>query len=57
LKNLRIQLGKPEALIMAEVEQLLEGFKISSKAYHGSEFNGVCCRRLVANAKVFSDEI
>jgi hypothetical protein len=40
---------------MAEVEQLLESFTVSNAAYHGGKFNGVCCQRLVANAKVISD--
>ena len=57
LETYRVQRGKPEASILTEVEQLLESFKISSAAYHGGEFNGVCCRRLVANAKVITDEV
>ena len=37
------------------MEQLLESFTVSNAAYHGGKFNGVCCQRLVANAKVISD--
>ncbi len=57
LETYRVQRGKPEASILMEVEQLLESFKISSTAYHGGKFNGVCCRRLFANAKVVTDEV
>jgi hypothetical protein len=35
---------------MAEVELTLKQFFILSAAYHGGDFNRVCCRRLVKNA-------
>jgi hypothetical protein len=57
LETYRSERGKPEASIVAEMEYLLEQFKISRASYHGGDFNGVCCRRLVASAKPISDEV
>ncbi len=33
----------------------LESLKITRAAYHGEYFNGVCCRRLVANSDNIAD--
>jgi hypothetical protein len=57
LDTYRTERGKPEASIVAEVELFLEMFKVSHAAYHGGDFNGVSCRRLVANAQPISDEL
>ncbi len=57
LETKRTERGKPEASIVAEVEYLLEQFKISHATYHGGDFNGVCCRRLAASAKPILDEL
>jgi hypothetical protein len=42
--------GNLEASIIVEIEQLLEKFDASRAAYHGGNFNGVACRRIVGNA-------
>lgn len=57
LETYRIERGKPEASIVSEIEMFLETFKVSRAAYHGGDFNGVSCRRLVANAHPISDEL
>jgi hypothetical protein len=49
--------GKPEASIIAELELYMESIKISRAAYHGGDFNGVCCRRIVRNCKPIADNI
>ncbi len=51
LEALKIEKGQPESSIMAEVELTLKKLIISSIAYHGGDFNGVCCQRLVKNAQ------
>jgi hypothetical protein len=35
----------------------LEKFQASRAAYHGGDFNGVSCRRIVGNAKEISDAV
>jgi len=35
---------------VAEIELYLESLNITRAAYHGGDFNGVCCRRLVASS-------
>jgi len=57
IENYRIERGKPEASIVAEIEDLLEKFHASRAAYHGGDFNGVSCRRIVGNAKEISDAV
>ncbi len=42
---------------MAEVELYLETLKITRASYHGGDYNGVCCQRLVGNSKIISDEV
>jgi hypothetical protein len=42
---------------MAEEELYLENFKITRALYHGGDYNGVCCRRLVDNSKNISNEV
>jgi hypothetical protein len=49
--------GKPEASIVAEIELYLEKLRISRAAYHGGNFNGVCCRRIVGNSKVIANNV
>jgi hypothetical protein len=36
--------GKPEANIIAELEDVLETLNVSRAAYHGGDFNKVACR-------------
>jgi len=43
----KCKLDKP---VRAEIQNILAEFHISSAAYHGGDLNGVCCRRLMANA-------
>ncbi len=50
MEQYRDERGKPEASIIVEIEQLLEKFDASRAAYHGGDFNGVACRRIVGNA-------
>jgi hypothetical protein len=57
LSDLKAERGKPEASIVAEVELYLETLKITRASYHGGDYNGVCCRRLVGNSKIISDEV
>lgn len=57
LSDLKAERGKPEASIVAEVELYLENFKITRASYHGGDYNGVCCRRLVDNSKNISKEV
>jgi len=49
--------GKPEASIIAEIEMYMETLRISRAAYHGGDFNGVCCRRIVGNCKAIAENI
>ena len=53
LATLREERGKPEASISAEIDMILDKYNASRAAYHGGDFNGVSCRRIVGN----SDEI
>ena len=55
LADYKAERGKPEASIVAEIELYLEKLKISRAAYHGGDFNGVCCRRIVGNSKAIAD--
>jgi hypothetical protein len=36
--------------LITDVELLLEKFNVQHEAYHGGDFNGVCCQRFVGNA-------
>jgi hypothetical protein len=42
--------GKAHSTIQTDLELTLSKFLICRAAYHGGDFNGVCCRRLVQNA-------
>ncbi len=57
LADYKAERGKPEASIVAEIELYLEKLKISRAAYHGGDFNGVCCRRIVGNSKAIADNV
>jgi hypothetical protein len=57
VKALNVERGKPESSIMADIELPLKNFYVSSAAYHGGDFNGVCCQKLVENAKAVTDEL
>jgi hypothetical protein len=35
----------------------MESIKISRAAYHGGDFNGVCCRRIVRKSKAIANNI
>jgi len=55
VENLQVQRGKPESSLIADIESLLEKYSIQREAYHGGDFNGVCCQRLVENTQnIFS---
>ena len=43
--------------MVAEIEQHLELFNASKAAYHGGDFNGVSCRRIVGKAKEVSEGV
>jgi hypothetical protein len=49
--------GKPETSIVADIEPILAKYHVSRAAYHGGDFNGVCCWRIVGLAKPICDEI
>ncbi len=57
MADYKMERGKPEASIVAEIEILLDQYRISRGSYHGGDFNGVCCRKLVGNAKPITAEI
>jgi hypothetical protein len=56
-KELRMKKTKSDRPVMVEVEDILEKFEISAAAYHGGDLNGVCARRLMANAKIIFEDI
>ncbi len=47
LESLEAERRKPE--LLSDIELLLETFNVQHEAYHGGDFNGVCCRRIVGN--------
>jgi len=53
----KIERGKPGASVVAEIELVLDQYRISRGSYHGGDFNGVCCRRLAGNAKPITEEV
>jgi hypothetical protein len=57
IESYREERGKPEASIVAEIEEHLEKYHASRAAYHGGDFNGVSCRKIVSNAKKVCDEV
>ncbi len=57
VENCRAERGKPEASTVAEIEEVLENFQTSKAAYHGGDFNGVSCRRIVGIAMETSNEV
>jgi NACalpha-BTF3-like transcription factor len=57
LANCREERGKPEAGISADIELVLEKYNVSRAAYHGGDYNGVSCRRLVGNCEKIMEEI
>jgi hypothetical protein len=57
LEQLKVARGKPESSIITDVELTLNKNYIIRAAYHGGDFNGVCCRRIVQSAKALCDEI
>lgn len=57
LETYRTEKVKLDASIVTDVEHFLEQFNILQAAYHGGDFNGVYCRRLVASVKLISNEI
>jgi hypothetical protein len=52
-----LERGKPEASTIAEIELYMESLKVSRAAYHGGDFNGVCCRRIVGNSEAIANNI
>jgi hypothetical protein len=57
LEELKTARGKPHSSIAADVELTLAKYLISRASYHGGDFNGVCCRRLVHSATDIIQEI
>jgi hypothetical protein len=57
LATCREERGKPEASISAEIETVLEKYKASRAAYHGGDYNGVSCRRIVGNCSKITEEL
>jgi hypothetical protein len=57
LATCREERGKPETSISAEIEMLLENYKALHAAYHGSDYNGVSCRRIVGSCHEIVEEI
>jgi chromosome segregation ATPase len=57
LATCREERGKPEASISAEIEMLLEKYKASRAAYHGGDYNGVSCRRIVGSCHEIVEDI
>jgi len=57
LEDMKAARGKPESSISVDIEVTLAKFLISRASYHGGDFNGVCCRRLVQNADEVISEI
>jgi hypothetical protein len=57
LENYQPERGKPEASIVAEIEEHLEKFHALRAAYHGGDFNGVSCRRIVGIANEVSNGV
>jgi len=50
LEDMKTARGKPHSSIASDVELTLGKFLICRASYHGGDFNGVCCRRLVQHA-------
>jgi hypothetical protein len=50
LETYRQKHGKPDSSMIMDIELLLEKFAFQREAYHGGDFNGVCCRRIIGNA-------
>jgi hypothetical protein len=43
LEDLKAARGKPELSVVADLEFTLANYNVSRAAYHGGDFNGVCC--------------
>ena len=50
LEELKTARGKAHSSITSDIELTLGKFCISRASYHGGDFNGVCCQRLVQHA-------
>jgi len=57
IENLQVQRGKLEKSLIADIELLLEKYSIQREAYHGRDFNGVCCQRQVGNTPNLFNEL
>ncbi len=53
----REERGKPESSISADIEMVLEKYKASHAAYHGGDYNGISCQRIVGNSSDLTREI
>jgi hypothetical protein len=51
IEEMKVAQGMPETSIVADLELTLAKYHVSHAAYHGSDFNGVCCQRIVGSAK------
>ncbi len=49
--------GKPESSLLADTELLLGQFSVEHEAYHGGDFNGLCCQRIVGNGAEIIKEL
>jgi hypothetical protein len=49
LKKHKDARGRPTESIIAQFEKVLRKYNAKREAYHGGDFNGVSCRKLVAN--------
>jgi hypothetical protein len=47
--SLQDKCGKPESSLLSDIELLLEKLNFQCESYHGGDFNGVCCQRIVGN--------
>jgi hypothetical protein len=57
LEKLKEERGKPDSSLITDIELLLTKFAVEREVYHGGNFNGVCCRRIVGNAAPIVKEL
>ncbi len=57
LEDMKTARGKPHSSIASDVELTIGKFLICHASYHGGDFNGVCCRRLVNGCNIIMEEV
>jgi hypothetical protein len=58
VERLRKERGRPAESIQVEIDCFIAmRYNIKRAAYHGGDFNGVCCHLLVANAREIMNDI